>query len=146
MFGRRRGCAGWVAFPFALLFEGVSPLVEACGYVLFFVAYLGGYVDFGFALAFLTATIGLGVLLSASSLLLDEMSFHAYPKTRHIFLLLLAAVAENVGYRQMNAAWRLWGTVRWMVGAKPAWGNMTRTASWSSDLAPKQGVRAVERS
>ncbi len=146
MFGRRRGYAGWVAFPFALLFEVLSPIVETFGYLLFVVAYLGGYLDLGFALAFLTATIGFGILLSASSLLLDEVSFHTYPKTRHMFLLLAAAVAENVGYRQLNSLWRLWGTIRWMIGAKPAWGTMTRTAAWSRDLTSKRTIPMAERS
>ena len=146
MFGRRRGYAGWVAFPFALLFEVLSPIVETFGYLIFVVACLGGYLDLGFALAFLTATIGFGILLSASSLLLDEVSFHTYPKTRHMFLLLAAAVAENVGYRQLNSLWRLWGTIRWMIGAKPAWGTMTRTAAWSRDLTSKRTIPMAERS
>jgi cellulose synthase/poly-beta-1,6-N-acetylglucosamine synthase-like glycosyltransferase len=145
MFGRRRGCAGWVAFPFALLFEVLSPFVEMLGYVLFVIAYLGGRADLDFALAFLTVTLGFGILLSASSLLLDEMSFHTYPRTRHVFMLLVAAVAENVGYRQLNTLWRLWGTVRWLVGAKPAWGAMTRTAAWSSELKPKRRIQVAER-
>jgi len=146
MFGRRRGCAGWVAFPFALLFEAFSPIVETAGYVLFVAAYLGGYVDAGFGLAFLMATVGFGILLSVSSLLLDEISFHVYPKTGHLLLLVLVAVAENFGYRQLNSVWRMWGTIRWMIGAKPAWGTMTRTATWSSDLTPKRSVRTAERS
>jgi len=145
MFGRRRGCAGLVAFPFTILFEFFSPVVETFGYVFFVAAYLGGYVDTGFAVAFGTATIGFGILLSASSLLLDEMSFHTYPKIRHMFVLLLAAVAENFGYRQLNAFWRLQGGVRWMIGAKQAWGDMKRTASWSRDLTSKR-ITPAERS
>ena len=63
-----------------------------------------------------------------------------------MFLLLAAAVAENVGYRQLNSLWRLWGTIRWMMGAKPAWGTMTRTAAWSRDLTSKRTIPMAERS
>ena len=31
------------------------------------------------------------------------------------------------------------------VGAKPMWGTMTRSATWSSDLRPRQGIPTVER-
>ena len=144
LFHRRGGAAGWIGFPFALIFEALSPLVEACGYVLLGAGYLLGYVDLSVALAFLAASIGLGVLLSVSSLLLDEMSFHTYPRLRHVLLLLLAAVGENFWYRQLNTAWRVEGLVRWLVRSRAVWGEMTRTAGWNSEL---DGTRAsTERS
>jgi len=134
MFDRHGGFAGWVAFPLALVFECLSPIVETAGYLFFGVGYLAGYVDGEFALLFLLASIGLGILLSASSLLLDEMYFHTYPSWRHLAVLLLASVGESVGYRQLNAVWRLEGLVRWAVGARQVWGDMTRTANWSTEL------------
>ena len=30
----------------------------------------------------------------------------------------------------LNSAWRLWGLLRWLAGAKGGWGQMQRTASW----------------
>jgi cellulose synthase/poly-beta-1,6-N-acetylglucosamine synthase-like glycosyltransferase len=135
MITRSGGCVGWIAFPFALLFEAVSPLVETVGYIAFGIGYATGRVDAPFALAFLVVSVGLGVLLSASSLLLDEQSFHTYPKIRQVFSLLAASVAENFGFRQLTTLWRLEGTIRWAVGARQVWGEMTRTAGWSSTLA-----------
>ena len=63
--------------------------------------------------------------------MLEEFSFHTYPKVRHLFALMLAAVLENVGYRQLNSAWRLWGLLRWLFGSKGGWGEMTRSAKWA---------------
>jgi hypothetical protein len=134
MLGGSGGCVGWLAFPFALIFECLSPLVETIGYLVLVAGYLTGRIDLAFALGFLIVSIGLGVLLSISSLLLDEMSFHAYPKSRHIVALLVASVAENFGYRQLNAVWRLEGLVRWAVGTRQVWGEMTRSAGWSTDF------------
>lgn len=145
MLSRSGGCVGWIAFPFALAFECLSPLVETAGYIAFALGYAADRIDVAFLLAFLVASIGLGVLLSASSLLLDELAFHAYPKFWQLFALLAASVAENFGYRQVTTLWRLEGFVRWAVGAKQAWGNMTRTASWSSSL-PSTGSMRVDRS
>ena len=80
LFSRRGGWAGWVAFPFTLLFECLSPVVEAprAGSTSA-AATLPDYVDCEFALAFLLVNIGFGTVLSVSSLLLDEISYHTYP-------------------------------------------------------------------
>ena len=79
--------------------------------------------------------IGFGTLLSVTSLLLDEISNHTYPRRSQIFVLLFAAVVENLGYRQINTCWRLIGMVQWLTGTKARWGVMTRTADWSSQVA-----------
>jgi cellulose synthase/poly-beta-1,6-N-acetylglucosamine synthase-like glycosyltransferase len=134
MHSSRGGFPGWVAFPFALIFECLSPVVEVAGYVVSITGYLAGYVDAGMAMGFLLASVGLGILLSACSLLLDEMAYHTYPSARHILKLLVASICENFGYRQLNALWRLEGLVRWCAGAQQAWGEMTRTGGWSADL------------
>ena len=136
-FGRRGGWAGWAAFPFALFFECLSPLVEALGWAYFGGGYIAGWVGLDFALAFLAVNIGFGTLLSVSSLLLDEMAHHTYPRLRQIFALLLAASVENLGYRQLTAYWRLVGMVEWLAGTKAHWGDMKRTADWSQ-LASQQ--------
>jgi cellulose synthase/poly-beta-1,6-N-acetylglucosamine synthase-like glycosyltransferase len=139
------GCVGWIAFPFALIFECLSPLIETLGYILVVAGYLSGSIDLLFAIGFLIVSIGLGVVLSASSLLLDEMSFQTYPKARHIAALLLASVVENLGYRQVNAIWRLEGLLRWAMGARQVWGEMTRSAGWSTTLTPG-GTSSWDRS
>jgi hypothetical protein len=97
------------------------------------VTFLLGLLSFRSFVVFLFFAIGLGMLLSVCALLLEEMSFHTYPKMRHILLLFVAALAENLGYRQLNSFWRLEGLVRWLLGRKPGWGQMTRTAAWQAE-------------
>lgn len=130
MFSRNGGVPGWLAFPFMLLFEWLGPLIELGGYVFMLAAFAFGQISWEACAAFLFAAIGLGILLSASSLLLEEMSFHIYPKRRHLCLLALMAVAENFGYRQLNSWWRLVGLWRWAVRGESAWGAMKRKGSW----------------
>ncbi len=132
---RRGGAAGWVAFPFALLFEWASPMVEVAGYVFFAVGVACGFVSIEYAAAFLLVAVGLGILLSVSALLLEEMSFHLYPRVSDLLLLFVAVVAENFGYRQTIAVWRLVGLVQWATRRQARWGEMTRTASWQRDAA-----------
>ncbi len=131
LFSPRSGWPGWAAFPFTLLYECLSPVVEALGWVYFGGGFLAGFVGWDFAVAFLLVNIGFGTLLSASSLLLDEISYHTYPRLGQILKLLAAATVENLGYRQLTAYWRLVGMAHWLAGTKANWGDMTRTADWS---------------
>jgi len=133
LFQRGGGVAGWVALPFNVILEWLGPVIEVGGYVFMIVTYLLGLVPFSSLLIFLLFAIGLGMVLSVCALLLEELSFHTYPKIRHILVLFVVALVENLGYRQLNSFWRFQGLVRWLVGSKPGWGEMTRTATWQAD-------------
>ncbi len=125
-FSRNGGVPGWVAFPFMLLFEWLGPLVEIGGYVFMVWAFFSGMISWEAFGAFLFVAIGLGILLSASGLLLEEMSFHIYPRGRQLLMLGLVVVLENFGYRQLNAVWRLTGLYRWAMQKESSWGAMRR--------------------
>jgi cellulose synthase/poly-beta-1,6-N-acetylglucosamine synthase-like glycosyltransferase len=139
---RRSGMVGWVAVPFFIFFEWLGPLVEVSGYVFVITTWLLGILSTSTSLLFLLFAVGLGVLLSVSALLLEELSFHTYPGKRNILLLFAAAVLENFGYRQINSYWRLEGLVKWLLGCKPGWGEMTRTATWQAEVSAD---RVIER-
>lgn len=109
----RHGALGWLAMPVQVFFEWLSPLVEVSGYVFAAVALALGFIDHGAVVAFLTLSVGLGILLSVSSLLLQELVLRAFPRFRDVLVLCGYAVVENVGYRQVYAAWRIIGFLRW---------------------------------
>ncbi|QAU34475.1 glycosyltransferase family 2 protein [Janthinobacterium sp. 17J80-10] len=132
LFSRNGGAPGWLAFPFMLLFEWLGPLVELGGYVFMVVAFLGGAISWQAFGAFLFVAIGLGILLSASGLLLEEMSFHIYPRGKHLLWLGLVVIIENLGYRQINTVWRLTGLYRWAMQMESSWGAMKRKGTWQS--------------
>lgn len=130
-FNRRSGIVGWLAFPFLLIFELFGPLIEISGFVFFLVAALCGWVSYQAFAAFLALAVGLGILLSVAALLLEEISFHVYPRLGQTCTLLLAAIGENLGYRQILAVCRLIGLLKWRFGAKSQWGEMRRRGAWS---------------
>ena len=132
LFHPRGGAVGWLAFPFMAIFELLGPLIEVAGYVLMILAFFAGLVSQEAFITFIVVAFGFGLVLSVSSLLLKEISFHIYPKPRQMFVLLLFVVLENLGYRQINSAWRLWGLLLWMFRSKARWGEMTRGASWQT--------------
>jgi cellulose synthase/poly-beta-1,6-N-acetylglucosamine synthase-like glycosyltransferase len=129
----RGGIVGWVAFPFMLIFEMLGPLLEVFGYVFIILAALAGWISYEAFFAFLGVAFGMGMLLSTSALLLEEMSFHMYPKLRQTATLFMVAVLENLGYRQLIAIWRLVGLARSAVGAQSKWGRMQRKAAWGDE-------------
>ena len=135
MFHRRGGVAGWVAFPYMVIFEWFGPLIEVVGYVFMALSFGLGIVSYPAMAAFLLMAVGLGLLNSVTALLLEEISFHIYPRPKHLLILLLVAAAENLGYRQLNSLWRLQGLLEWVFGKQAKWGEMTRKASLhSADL------------
>ena len=135
LFHPRGGAPGWVAFPVLLAFEALGPLVEVVGYGFMTSAWLLGWVSWQAFAAFLLAAVGLGLVLSASALLLEEKSFHLYKRPQQLGALLVAMLLENLGYRQLTAWWRLRALLRWLGGGRVQWGEMTRSASWQA--APK---------
>jgi len=136
LFHPRGGAPGWLAFPMMALFEAVGPLLEGLGLLAVAVAFSVGAISWKAFAAFLLAAVALGMLLSTSALLLEEMSFHLYRRPRHLAALLAAMVAENLGYRQLTAWWRLRALLRWLSRGKGSWGEMRRTASWQAPRPP----------
>jgi hypothetical protein len=60
------------------------------------------------------------------------MSFHIYPRASHLAWLMLAALVENFGYRQLTSVWRLMGLVSWVFFSKGRWGTMKRKKATST--------------
>jgi cellulose synthase/poly-beta-1,6-N-acetylglucosamine synthase-like glycosyltransferase len=125
LFDRRRGVIGLVAFPFYALGEMLAPVVEALGYVAFGVSLFLGIVDYRFALIFLGVSLGYGLLLSLWAIVLEEISFRRYRRSSDLLRLLLFALLEPFGYRQLTVWYRLRAFPRYLRGDM-RWGVMTR--------------------
>jgi cellulose synthase/poly-beta-1,6-N-acetylglucosamine synthase-like glycosyltransferase len=121
----RYGRIGMLAYPYFVFLEMLSPLVEVLGYVGFLVALALGRVSPLYATAFLSVAIGLGIGLSFTAVALEELGFRRYPKRSDLYRLIWLAVAENFGYRQLTALWRLRGLVTVFRKTK-GWGRMER--------------------
>jgi cellulose synthase/poly-beta-1,6-N-acetylglucosamine synthase-like glycosyltransferase len=133
MFRRNGGAVSWLAIPFFFVFELFGPVVETAGYVFMAIAAWYGWISWSTAGVFFGLAIGLGVLLSTSALVLEEMSFHVYPRIRDLLKLFLVAVIENFGYRQLTVVWRMRGMIGWLRGRVPEWGDMKRSSSLTQE-------------
>jgi len=125
VFNPRYGKVGLVSLPFFFLGEMLAPLVEITGITLTVLGLWLGAIDWRFALLFIGACWGYGMLLTLASVVLEEVTFRCYPKLRDYLLLLFYAVIEPFGYRQLTVLWRLRSFYYAMRGSHE-WGEMKR--------------------
>lgn len=125
-FSTNGGAAGWLAYPFMLVFEGLGPLMELAAYLLTAYFFFAGLVALDFTLLFIIAAFGFGVFISVFALILEELTFRTYTRKRDLLSLILYAVLENFGYRQLNSWWRVRGLWQFLRGRKHHWGAMRR--------------------
>ena len=121
-FNLRYGKLGMITWPGIVLFEFVAPVVEAAGWLILPLALLLGALDTTLLVWLLVLALGVGLLNSLVALMLDE-SYGYFNSPTDTTRLIVMAVVENFGLRQLTVVWR----VRAMLGTgKGGWGDMER--------------------
>lgn len=64
--------------------------------------------------------------MSLVSLALEELSYGRYRRPRDLLTMAVAAVVENIGFRQLHAWWRLRGLLLAVWGKGATWEPMAR--------------------
>lgn len=82
-------------------------------------------MDLQFAALFFLVAYGYALVLSTASLLLEELAWHRFAGLGDRLRMLLWAVVEPLGFRQLTVWWRLRGLVRFALGDR-RWGRMDR--------------------
>jgi cellulose synthase/poly-beta-1,6-N-acetylglucosamine synthase-like glycosyltransferase len=137
LFRPRFGRVGLISLPYQLIFEAITPVVEGLGVVLLPLTWWLGLLSTRTAVLFLlTALLG-NVVLSIGSVALATWAEPAArplrPASRlfnergvgDMLRMALAAVHENIGYRQILLYWRLRGTWDFLRG-KQMWDKFAR--------------------
>ena len=127
MLNPRFGVMGLVAYSYFFFVEMLAPVVEIVGLVVLGIGLALGVVDVSFAVLFFLAAYGYGLVLTlvtlVITLVIDEVVYHRYKTVNDRLLLILWAVADNFGYRQLTVYWRLRGMVKFSRG-RGGWGTM----------------------
>lgn len=110
---RTGGVAGWLMYPFQVLFEWCAPVAMWSGFLLVAVALLLGIVSWAAVLSLSILVVGIGLLLSALALLLETATTSRFHRPSDLVRLYLTGLAELFGYRQLHALWQLRGLGRW---------------------------------
>jgi len=122
----RYGRIGLFALPYYWLFELLAPVLELAGLVLIPLGLISGLVNVRYAISFVLVAYVYAILVALVALCIEEFSFHRYHRWRDLGVALLACVAENFGYRQLTAWWRVQGLAAALARRKQVWGTMTR--------------------
>jgi len=125
-FNPRYGVIGLLAYPFFLIAEGIGPIIEVLGFILFFVSWYFGMVAYPLIYLFILATIVLNILLSIGSIIFEEMTYQRYPNTSMIMKLIALSFIEVFLYRPLTVWYRLVGLFQYYTGKKGGWGKMVR--------------------
>lgn len=124
LFNPAYGRMGTISMPYFFLFEFLGPLFEVQGYLMIVAALLLGVMNMQIALLLFISSILLGVLASVASLSIAEKDNNNY-SYRDVTKLVLYAIAENFGERQLLSIWHLIGCLK-MFGNPPGWGEQVR--------------------
>jgi cellulose synthase/poly-beta-1,6-N-acetylglucosamine synthase-like glycosyltransferase len=133
----RYGPVGLLALPFFLLFELLGPVIELVGIAAVATSLVLGLVQPATAASLLVLAIALGVLLSATAIAVEEVTYHRYGRGRDLLSLIAAAVVEHLWFRWAHSWYRLQGLAAAVTRRTPVWTAMPRTGfSGSHHTAP----------
>lgn len=122
----RYGRVGTVVMPYYLFFECLGPVIELAGFATLVLGLTFGFLNVPFAILFGAVALGYGVFLSLVSLALEELSYRRYRRPRDLLTMAIAAIVENIGFRQLHAWWRLRGLILAIRGKEATWEPMAR--------------------
>jgi cellulose synthase/poly-beta-1,6-N-acetylglucosamine synthase-like glycosyltransferase len=134
------GGVGLIGLPYFVLCEVIGPVAEAAGYLVTVVGLSLRWLSLSGAALFFSASILFGLVLSVSSILLEEETTSRYRDPADVLRLLQAAVWENFGYRQVALIWRVEAIWQVVTGSKRCWGQMDRVGFQKSAETVEQSV------
>lgn len=124
-FNPRYGKIGLVAFPITFFIELLGPAIELLGYGVVVLSFYFNLINIQMFWLFLLLAFLYGVFLSVGAILIEEITYRRYPKWSSVLKLMLYAILENFGYRQLNAWWRVQALFQLLFGEN-GWGKITR--------------------
>jgi hypothetical protein len=117
LFRRRYGVVGLFSLPFHLYVEGLGTIVEFVGYLLVPLSFFGGLISSALLILLIVLGLAYGGFLSVGAILLEEMTYRRYPRSRDLLVLLAYGMLENAGYRQLILLFRVEGILKFLVGS-----------------------------
>lgn len=124
LFNPSYGRMGLMAMPYFFIFEMMGPLVEIQGYIMVALAFFLGLLNIKLAIMLFVSTVLMGTMISILSLLIAEKDLQ-YFSYKDIFTMILYAIIENFGPRQLFSFWRVGGYMN-MLKKPQGWGKLER--------------------
>ena len=137
LFNRDYGTVGLFGLPYYVVFELLGAPVELVGYVSLPILFALDHLNYAYVALFFTLSLAYGILLSVASVVVSAWpertsetdvsgsSLLYFRSGRDILILVLYAVLENFGYRQLTLWWRTKGIIDYFRG-KRGWDKFER--------------------
>src|SRR5258708_14861665 len=110
---RAYGNTGMLSMPFHLFMEVFGCVIEAFGtIVLIPLSLILLKTPQQIFFLFLFLAVAYGTLLSMGSVVMEEITLRRYPRLKDVMILMLFAVLENFGYRQIVTFFRAYGVLQ----------------------------------
>jgi cellulose synthase/poly-beta-1,6-N-acetylglucosamine synthase-like glycosyltransferase len=124
LFNPRYRAVGLAALPSMLIFDVLGPVIELSGYAVSIAALVLGTIGPGTFALFLAMAVLYGLIVTLGAIRLEDTTANRFPGWEDLRRVLLYALGENCGYRQLLHVWRIEGF--WQLLRKPEWGAMER--------------------
>lgn len=111
----RYGAIGLVGYPYFFILEMLSCVIEFICYPLTIIAFALGAVNLTFMIYVLCFVLVWGLCISFATIYVQDKIKYRYGTTSDLKALLLTAVLENFGYRQIHSLWRLRGLLKYIL-------------------------------
>ena len=124
LFNPRYKQPGMIGFPYFFIFEMMGPFAEMVGYLALLLGLVLGILNTPIVILLFGVTIALGMVISLFSLLVAERRSTLY-SVRETFILIMYAIIENFGFRQIISFHRAVATFS-ALRESGNWGAQTR--------------------
>ncbi|WP_219949816.1 glycosyltransferase family 2 protein [Salinibacterium sp. M195] len=122
----RYGVLGMLTLPYFVLFEFYGPIFGVLGAFIAVAGAVTGLITWQlFMLAFFVS-VGLSLISSLTSVLIEESAYHRYSRLKDVFALLATTLVELMGFHLVHTWWRLQGVYRATFRRPSDWGTIER--------------------
>lgn len=119
------GIVGIFSFLYFVVYELFSCIIDVFGLILILVSYFAGLLNMEFLVVFLIVYIFYSVIISITSIILENYMFKHIPSLATLLKLMLFAVLESFGYRQLCSWYRITGFIGYKK-RKNQWSKISR--------------------
>lgn len=127
-FNPKYGIVGMVSFPYWVIYEWLTPVVELLGIVFLIILLILNLYSLKIISLVLLFVITFSFLFSTTAIFIETYTYYKYRGVKYMFLAFLFVILEMFVYQPSNLYFSLWGNYDYFFKKnKKGWGNMTRT-------------------
>jgi len=133
-FNPKYGIIGMASFPYWVIYEWLTPIIELLGIVFLIVLLIFNLYSLKVIALVMLFVITFSFLFSTTAIFIEAYTYHKYRGIKYKFQAFLFVIFEMFIYQPSNLYFSLWGNYDYFFKKnKKGWGNMTRTG-----FAPKK--------